>query len=143
MIVTIPAQISKTRIARTLPILHPTANTINKLIEVRHPTWEDDVPVFCSNEGTKLNVQTWGDRLEIYSRELGVRIRPYDLRHTFALLYLRSGGNAFGLQKSLGHVDMSMTKRYVNLSGNDLQEIHKTASPLNRLITIKNRVGKI
>ncbi len=90
-----------------------------------------------------MNTQTWGDRLELYSKELGVKIRPYDLRHSFALLYLRNGGNAFGLQKELGHVDISMTKRYVNLSGNDLQDIYKTASPLNRLINNKKRVGKI
>jgi len=59
------------------------------------------------------------------------------------LLYLRGGGNAFGLQKTLGHSDMNMSKKYVNLSGTDLQEAHETASPLNRLIDNKKRVGKI
>lgn len=58
-------------------------------------------------------------------------------RHSFALLYLRKGGNAFSLQNTLGHEDMSMTKRYVNLSGQDLKEIHKTASPLNSLLNSK------
>ncbi len=57
-----------------------------------------------------MNTQTWGDRLELYGNQLGVRIRPYDIRHSFALLFLRNGGNEFGLQKELGHTDMSMTK---------------------------------
>lgn len=38
---------------------------------------------------------------------------------------------------------MNMSKKYVNLSGTDLQEAHETASPLNRLIDNKKRVGKI
>ncbi|EMS74058.1 tyrosine-type recombinase/integrase [Ruminiclostridium cellobioparum] len=143
LIVTIPAEIAKTRTARTLPMLKSTADAIDYLIQVRHPSWKSTAPVFCSNEGTKLGTSSWGDRLELYSKQLGFKVCPYDLRHSFALLYLRSGGNAFGLQASLGHTDMNMSKKYVNLSGNDLQEMHKTASPLNRLIKNKNRVGQI
>ncbi|QNU68787.1 tyrosine-type recombinase/integrase [Ruminiclostridium herbifermentans] len=143
LIVTIPATEAKTRIARTLPLLQSTVNAINHLIEVRHSSWKDNVPVFCSNEGTKMNTSSWGDRLELYSKQLGFKVSPYDLRHSFALLYLRSGGNAFGLQASLGHTDMNMSKKYVNLSGRDLQEAHNLASPLNRLIDNKKRVGKI
>lgn len=133
LVVTIPAEVAKTRTSRILPILPPTAAAINKLISVRHPSWGEDIPVFCSNEGTALNQHTWGDRLELYGKKLGVKIRPYDLRHIFALLYLRNGGHAFALQKTLGHTDISMTKRYVNLTGEDLKETHRLASPLNRL----------
>jgi len=45
-IVTIPSDIAKTRTARTLPILRQTADAINYLIQVRHPSWCDTVPVF-------------------------------------------------------------------------------------------------
>ncbi|GIM30111.1 hypothetical protein CPJCM30710_27770 [Clostridium polyendosporum] len=86
-------------------------------------------------------------RLDKYSTILGVKIRPYDLRHAFALLYLRNGGNVFTLQKTLGHTDLSMTKRYLNLTGKDLTETHKTASPLNKLIkggpSTRTRVRKL
>lgn len=142
-VVTIPAEQAKTRVSRTLPILPPTAQAINSLLKARHPAWQKDIPVFCSSEGTHLARSSWRRRLDIYSDKLGVKIRPYDLRHVFALLYLRSGGNAFSLQKTLGHTDMAMTKRYINLSGDDLQEIHLTASPLNRLIKKKNRIKKV
>lgn len=143
--ITIPEEVAKTRVTRSLPILPPTAKALNKLIRARHPAWAIDTPIFCSCEGTTLSRHTWGDRIEMYSIKLGFKIRPYDLRHAFALLYLRNGGHAFALQKSLGHTDMSMTKRYVNLTGQDLKNTHAKASPLNKLIVTKkkDRIRKI
>jgi site-specific recombinase XerD len=146
-IVNIPENKSKTRVSRSLPMLNHTADIIGQLIKAHFDGWSKDRPVFCTCEGLYLNRNTWGDRLEIYSKKLGVKIRPYDLRHVFALMYLRNGGHAFGLQKMLGHTDISMTRRYVNLSGNDLKETHRNASPLNSLVTNSKkgriRIGKI
>ncbi|PWK06583.1 tyrosine-type recombinase/integrase [Tumebacillus permanentifrigoris] len=148
LVVTVPAEVAKTRTARTLPILPLTAESLRKLIRARPDFWDNtDVPVFCTNEGTMLNRHTWGDRMEAYSKQLGVHIRPYDLRHSFALMYLRNGGHAFGLQRTMGHTDMNMTKRYVNLTGQDLAKAHQTASPLNSLVASprkgKTRMGKL
>ncbi|MEX3618553.1 tyrosine-type recombinase/integrase [Paenibacillus glucanolyticus] len=56
------------------------------------------------------------------------------VRHAFALEFLRNGASAFSLQKTLGHVDISMTKRYVALADEDLKRDHIKASPLNKLI---------
>lgn len=140
--VTVRAEEAKTRTARSVPVLPPTAEAINRLIKSRHPAWDKSLPVFCSSEGTQLDRSTWRHRLDMYGEQLGTKIRPYDLRHAFALLYLRNGGHAFGLQKTLGHTDMSMTRRYVNLTGQDLQESHRMASPLNRLVTVKKNERK-
>ncbi|MDI9462497.1 MAG: site-specific integrase [Bacillota bacterium] len=82
----IRAEIAKTRISRTLPIHPITANTIKELLSARPKEWQSNAPVFCSNEGKKMNITSWGDRLEMYSKEIGVHIRPYDLRHVFALV---------------------------------------------------------
>lgn len=132
--ITVRAENAKTRVSRILPILQITAQSIKKLISARHTEWDESVPVFCSCDGTFLNACTWGDRLEIYSRALGVKVRPYDLRHCFALMYLRNGGHAFSLQRTMGHVTMAMTKKYINLTEADLREQHDLASPLNSLI---------
>lgn len=146
-VATIPAEIAKTRTSRTLPLLPPTISAIEKLIKVRPSEWRNDVPLFCSFEGTRMTKDSLRGRLDKYSEMLGVKIRPYDLRHAFALLYLRSGGNVFTLQKTLGHTDLSMTKRYLNITGEDLTETHKTASPLNKLIKggapAKTRIRKL
>jgi site-specific recombinase XerD len=74
---------------------------------------------------------SWGHRLKGYSVRLGHSITPYSLRHSFALLYLRNGGNVFTLQRTMGHADLNMTKRYLALNGEDLKREHDTAAPVN------------
>ncbi len=76
--------------------------------------------------------------MEMYSKKLGFKVRPYDLRHNFAVMYLRGGGHAFGLQQMLGHSDLQMTKVYVHLVDADLRSLHDTASPLNKLVPKKS-----
>lgn len=139
----IRSEAAKTRVSRTLPISPVTANAIRELIQARHSAWKKGVPVFCSADGGHMNAFTWGDRMEIYSKKLGVWIRPYDLRHVFALQFLRNGGHALALQRTLGHTDLTMTKRYVSLTEQDLRQQHSIASPLNTLVPKKNRVRKI
>ena len=65
----------------------------------------------------------------------GVRCSPHTFRHTFAVQYLRNGGDVFSLQKMLGHSDLSMTRRYAELSSTDVLEKHRLFSPGDRLQT--------
>jgi len=134
---------AKTRVSRTLHILPQTANAIDDLLSVRPPEWKNNAPIFCTNEGKPLNRHTWGDRIEIYCKKLGTRFHPYALRHAFSIMFLREKGNAFALQTMLGHVDMTMTKRYVRLSNNDLKEQHTASSPINRLVPKDKRLRNI
>jgi len=128
---------AKTRESRTLPIVFATADVIKKLIMARHESWDSKIPVFCTYQGTKLDRKSWNKRMELYSTKLGIKICPYDLRHAFALQYLRNGGHALALQRTMGHTDLTMTKRYVALTQQDLREQHVTASPLNTLLPKK------
>lgn len=54
---------------------------------------------------------------------------PHTLRHTFALEFIRAGGDAFSLQKLLGHSTLDMTRRYVHLADSDLRTAHKRFAP--------------
>lgn len=55
---------------------------------------------------------------------------PHRLRHTFALAYLRNGGNALALQRLLGHSTLAMTNQYVAMVTDDLQRDHERCSPV-------------
>ncbi|NPV71479.1 MAG: phage integrase family protein [Firmicutes bacterium] len=126
----IPPGVAKTGVSRTLPLSPITAQAVRTLMSSRHPSWDSSVPVFCSAEGTPLRNDTWGDRLEKYAKELGVKFHPYALRHTFATQFLRAGGNALALQRLMGHSTLEMTKRYVHLTEGDVRKEHSKASPL-------------
>ncbi len=142
--VTVRAAIAKTRTSRVLPISDATAAAIDKLLRVRPKGW-NAAPLFCTSAGTPLNPVEWYHRLEAACKKAGVRhISPYDLRHGFALLYLKSGGDAFSLKDIMGHTTMSMTSRYVAFSGEDIQEAHARFSPMNTLRPQPvRRMGKI
>lgn len=136
--VRVRAQEAKTRSSRTLPISPPTAEALARLISARHPAWKG--PLFCGQDGMPMTIFGWRYRLKVYSSKLGVRITPYDLRHAFALEYLRNGGNAMSLQRLLGHTTMEMTKRYVSLTQEDIRTMHAAASPLAALVRHRVRL---
>ncbi|HVB10097.1 MAG TPA: tyrosine-type recombinase/integrase [Bacillota bacterium] len=97
---TVPLAAAKTRRARVLPLSPATVAALRHLSAVRSEGWGADVPLFASETGGRL----FGlrERLDRYGRALGVRVRPYDLRHSFALLFVRQGGTPSPCNASLG-----------------------------------------
>jgi site-specific recombinase XerD len=142
--VNVRAAIAKTRTSRVLPISDATAAAIDKLLRVRPEEWKAS-SLFCTSSGTPLSVRGWYHRLEAACKKVGVpKVSPYDLRHGFALLYLKAGGDAFSLKDIMGHSTMTMTSRYVAFSGDDIQEAHARFSPMNVLCPKPvKRMGKI
>jgi integrase/recombinase XerD len=89
--------------------------------------------VFPTRQGQSLGrrnvlrgVKLLCKRLDIVAPERTV----HAFRHSFALNYLRRGGSVFHLQKMLGHSSLEMSRRYVGLTTNDLQQTHEGLSIL-------------
>lgn len=77
------------------------------------------------------------DTLQQLMRRIGKRasvsdVHPHRFRHTCALLRLRNGLDPFSLSVLLGHSDMTMTKRYVNLTRADLATGLANSDPVDR-----------
>jgi len=62
----------------------------------------------------------------------GVRCSPHTFRSTLAVMYLRNGGDAFSLQRTLGHSSLEMTRRYSALAETDVMARHRLAPPGDR-----------
>lgn len=61
------------------------------------------------------------------------------LRHTFARLYLRAGGDVITLQRILGHASITTTRGYLDLEMGDVVLQHRRFSPIVRLLETASR----
>jgi integrase/recombinase XerC len=73
------------------------------------------------------------------SKRTGIRVHPHLLRHTFATMWLRNGGDSLMLQRLLGHTTLMMTNRYCQAVGcYDAIEAHRIYSPVDTLVKGKD-----
>lgn len=101
---------TKTDSARAIPLRGPllelAAGTLTGT--PRHPTsplvfWHGDGEPF---RNFAANFKAWRDRQ-------GITFRFHDLRHYFAVMYLRGGGYIYDLQAILGHASIKTTEMYL------------------------------
>jgi integrase len=67
--------------------------------------------VFWHHEG--LPYRNFASRFRTHVRRAGVAFRCHDLRHKFAIEYLRSGGDIYKLSRVLGHRSVKTTELYL------------------------------
>jgi integrase/recombinase XerD len=92
--------------------------------------------VFPSDVGGRLAAKTIQKHVRKYGNQAGitgVRVSPHTLRHTYALNFVRVGGDPFTLQKVLGHESLEMTRRYCELASADVLTRQREFSPLHTM----------
>ena len=92
--------------------------------------------LFLNRDGRPLTKNRVDSIMKRYGKMAGltgIRCSPHTLRHTFAISYLRNGGDVFSLQKILGHSSLEMTRRYCELANVDMGRAHAIASPVDNL----------
>jgi integrase/recombinase XerD len=107
-------------------------------LELRKHLWRhlSDHPhslVFSTGDGKKLMHRNVLRDVKALCLNAGVkppRRLLHSFRHTFAITYLRNGGSVFHLQRALGHSTLDMSRRYANLTTDDLVQMQQRVSVL-------------
>ena len=115
---------------REIPISASTMRVLLDYLSIRRKATVRS-PLFAVKGGGPFDRNTllkWMTRL---GDRAGVpNVHPHKLRHTFAINFLRNGGDAISLQHLLGHTSLDMVKLYVHMANDDLKVIHRRASPV-------------
>jgi len=121
--------------SRIVPISDPTEKAIFKAL-IKRKIFVEGVAggdaLFASNISRKpfcyTALSSLMERLEKYAGISDVHCHRF--RHTFAINFLRNGGDIFTLKRILGHSTLMMVQRYLDIAQSDVATAHKKASPV-------------
>jgi len=89
-----------------------------------------EASLFLGKSGYPLNRDSLRQVIHAICEKAGVQHAcPHRFRHSFAIQYLRSGGDIFTLKEMLGHNSLEMVQHYARVADVDIQEAHRKASP--------------
>lgn len=127
---------------QTVPLCSKMASILKDYMAIRKG--QPAEYLFCDQYGDMLSEN--GLRLAIahYNRSRGVEKTSIHLfRHTFARKYLVDcGGDAFMLQRLLGHSTLKMTKHYCAIYDADIAKNFDRFSPLAQINTTKGKLKR-
>jgi len=88
-------------------------------------------PLFITSAGNAFNRKSARLLLSRIGKRAGVNnTHPHRFRHTFAIEYLRNGGDIYTLQRLLGLSSWKMVRRYLDIAQSDCENAHRRASPV-------------
>lgn len=123
---------TKNRKQQIIPLSHTLSDILQEYLQFRGGNPSDYL--FCNEYGEKATERTYQQLVRRYNIKRNVNKTSCHLfRHTFAKQWILAGGDIFRLQKILGHSDLTVTKEYVNMFGQDLQLDFERFNPLDNM----------
>jgi len=117
---------------RTVFVGKATRKAIWKYLASREDKGENKASLFMGKTGRPLSSTGLRHIFAYLSKKSKINhCVPHQMRHTFAITYLRSGGDVLTLQALLGHRSLQMVRHYAKLAELDLEKAHRKASPVD------------
>lgn len=99
------------------------------------PDAEATDPLWVTTQGTRLTYAGLRQVVRRRAEWAGVDMPSlHSFRRAFALLSLRSGCDVYSLQAMMGHRDLSVLRRYLAQTEEDLQRAHERSGPVDNLL---------
>lgn len=126
----IHARHTKNKKALVIPLCSDMVDILEEYLNIRGGEYEDYL--FCDEYGGAMTENALRCSIKRYNISRGLKKTSIHLfRHTFAKKYLIDcGGNAFTLQKLLGHSTLDMTRHYCEIFNADIAKDYDNVSPL-------------
>lgn len=119
---------------RIVPIHEQAAQAVKEYVEEVRPQLargRDEAALFLNARGERLTRQGFWQKLKEYARaaELGSKVSPHTLRHSFATHMLSGGADLRAVQELLGHANISTTQIYTHLTTEHIRRTYEKAHP--------------
>jgi len=117
---------------RHVPFSPRTHQALWRYLALRSERTTEGDPLFIVESGRPFTRHRVLDLLQSIGARAGVTaVTVHRFRHTFAIQYLRNGGDPYTLQRILGHSSLDMVKRYLAIVQSDIETAHRHASPVD------------
>ena len=136
------ARHNKNKKVQVIPLCRQMVTILREYQQIRGGAAEDYL--FCNECGGQLTESALRQGIARYNQSRGrSKTGTHLFRHTFARKYLMDcGGNAFTLQKLLGHSTLKTTKIYCNIFDADIARNYDDFSPLAQIKSSRQTVRR-
>jgi len=119
---------------RIVPIYEQAARLVKEYTDETRPKLahtRDEVALFLNPRGDRLTRQGFWQKLKEYAKSanLGTKISPHTLRHSFATHMLNGGADLRAVQELLGHANISTTQIYTHLTSEHVRRTYERSHP--------------
>ncbi|MCX6827287.1 MAG: tyrosine-type recombinase/integrase [candidate division Zixibacteria bacterium] len=85
--------------------------------------------LFLNYRGEPMTVRSVDRIVKKYCAQLGKRVTPHMLRHSFATHMLENGADILAIKEILGHSSLATTQKYTHITTERLKSVYNKAHP--------------
>ena len=107
------------------------SNELKKWVRYKERYMDTDI-LFPTNRKNNMSVSGFEKNLRNVGKDAGIEnLHPHRLRYTFAVEFLKNGGNIYVLSKLFDHSSVQVTEIYLNMDRDDIRREYMKHNPVD------------